>query len=144
MKVEILRDHQIDPGDVIRRSPVCDQPKANDILRVYILNSAEFWVGKVDGEIACIFGLIPPTLLEDSAYLWLLTTNTIEEHTFMFVRHSQRWMEEALNRYKFIHGHVAQDNVKAKRWLRWLGARILDPEGGRQAFEIRKSKQWTR
>jgi len=142
MKAEILRDYQIDISDVLRRSPVKDQPQANDILRVYIINSVEFWVGKIDGEIACIFGLIPPTILSDSAYMWLLTTDLVEEHTFMFVRHSQQWMEGALNRYKSIHGHVAIDNFKAKRWLRWLGARILDSEGGSQAFEIRK-RQWT-
>lgn len=142
MRVEIVQDQDVDIIDVIRRSTVRDVPHSKDVLRVYILNSIEFWVGKVDGEIACVFGLIPPSLLADSAYLWLLTTDVVDANTFLFIRHSRRWIENNLKRYKCINGHVLPDNKKAKRWLRLLGAKIYEPEGGRQAFVIR-NKKWT-
>ena len=138
MTVQILRDIEVDLADVIRRSPVANIPHANDILRAFILQSLELWVGKIDGKIACVFGLIPPTILSDTAYLWLLTTDAVDEHTFRFVRHSQRWMEEVLNRYSGVQGHVEQYNRKAIRWLKWLGAEIDPPVGGQHAFWIRK------
>lgn len=138
MKVQILRDSQIDIGDVVMRSPVADDPESIMILRGFIFRSSEFWVGKVEGKTACIFGLIPPSILSDTAYLWLLTTDAVDENTFLFVRHSQQWMEQALKRYSVIHGHVAQYNRKAKRWLEWLGAEINpSAEGGRHAFVIK-------
>lgn len=142
MRVEIVQQEDVDLVEVIKKSTVKDVPHADDVLRVYILNSVEFWVGKIDGEIACVFGLIPPSLLADSAYLWLLTTDTVEANTFLFIRHSQRWIEDNLKRYKRIHGHVLCDNESGKRWLRFLGAKFYEPEGGRQAFEIR-NKRWT-
>lgn len=142
MRVEIVQDEDVNIVEVIKKSTVRDLPHSADVLRVYILNSVEFWVGKIDGEIACVFGLMPPSLLADSAYLWLLTTEVVDANTFLFIRHSQRWIEENLKRYKLLRGHVLATNQQAKRWLRFLGARIFEPEGGRHAFEIR-NKKWT-
>lgn len=90
-------------------------------------NSSRIWVGEDDGKIIAVWGLIPPTLMSEVAYLWLFTTKHLAGHVFIFVRHSQRAVEEMLTEYPTIVGHTAIDNRKAQQWLRWLGAEFGEP-----------------
>ena len=128
-----------DVHEIIRRSPISHIPDADKTLRECMYRSTDVRCGMVDGVIACMCGLIPPTLLSDKAYLWLLTTDIVAEHKFLFVRHSQRYVEEALKEFPIIVGNCAINNHSAIRWLRWLGAEF-DTEivNGHFGFVIRK------
>lgn len=116
-----------------RLSPV-DQETMQRTMR----NSSHIWVGDNEGVILATWGLIPPTLLSDRAYLWLFTTEHLATHQFMFIRHSQRVIQEALAEYPIICGNTLRDNCKAIRWLRWLGAEFTEiPNSPTLAFEIK-------
>ena len=136
--VRVAAQNSTDMLDVIRRSPVCESADAVKILNDWWLASDKVWAGMVDGEIACLWGLAPPTFLSDNAYLWLLTTDLIQEHKFLFIRYSQRYIEEMLKVYPQIIGHVAIDNYQATKWIRWLGAKLGEPENGFRPFTIRR------
>lgn len=92
-----------------------------------IRNSTRIWVGTGGDNLVAMWGLIPPTLMGDAAYLWLYTTKHLQEHTFAFIRHSQRAVEEMLECYPVIRGHTLTINQRAVQWLRWLGAEFDDP-----------------
>jgi hypothetical protein len=100
--------------------------------------SSAIWVGLIDDQLACIWGLIPPSLMSNQAYLWLYTTDVIKEHQFILVRHSQLVMEEILKRYKSVVGHVlvGKGDSKSVRWLKWLGAKFGEPDGQGVPFRI--------
>jgi hypothetical protein len=100
--------------------------------------STAIWVGYIDEQIACIWGLIPPTFLSGQAYLWFLTTDVIKEHQFILVRHSQLVMEKMLEAYPSIVGHATVGDKKAIRWLKWLGAEFGYPQGTGVPFRINK------
>lgn len=100
--------------------------------------SAEINTGVIHGKLCCIWGLIPPTLLSDQAYLWLYTTEAMKDHEFLFVRHSQKELERILKEYSSIVGFVHADAETSKRWLKWLGAVFGEPDGKRIPFRIRK------
>lgn len=123
-------------SDVVSRSMHAGEPEAEHVLRQCILRSTEMRYGLVDGEVACMWGLIPPTLLSTTAYLWLFTTHLVDEHKFLFVRHSQRYIEEALKTYPVVIGDVAADNHPARKWLSWLGAQFSTPDRGMIRFAI--------
>lgn len=125
-------------AEIFKRSPVKHIPKGDELLRKCVYRSTDVRYGFVNGECACVWGLIPPTLLSNSAYLWLLTTDLVEQHKFLFVRHSQRWMEEALCTYPIIIGDWVPGDPSARRWLEWLGAKFGPLDGGRHQFMIRK------
>ena len=138
MIVKIVQDDRVDVLDVIRRSAYATDPKAERSLSSYILSSTEVWVGYADDEVACVCGLIAPTILSDRAYLWLITTSLVDEHTFLFVRHSQMWMKQLRKRYALITGDVDKHNERAQQWLRWLGADLGWPlPDGKIPFQIR-------
>src|SRR5881392_2422794 len=71
-----------------------------------LVMSANMWIGLVDGGLMCIWGLIPPTLLSNQAYLWLYTTDLLKKHQFVLVRHSQLVIKEALKEYSSVCGHA--------------------------------------
>lgn len=104
-------------------------------------NSSHVWVGYSATDVLAFWGLIPPTLLSDRAYLWLYTTEHMQGHQFMFIRWSQRAVEEMLHEYPLIVGHCAVGATKSIRWLRWLHAQFEEPQGQLIPFTI-KASSW--
>lgn len=94
------------------------------------------WIGYIRERPVCAFGLVPPTLLADRAYLWLYASPAVEEFKFAFVRHSQLVMEDMLTLYPAIYGVTRADNPRAIRWLKWLGATYAQPQNGLIPFQI--------
>lgn len=107
-------------------------------------NSSRVWLGEDEGRVIAVWGLIPPTLMSDIAYLWLFTTKNLTRHTFIFIRHSQRAVQEMLEDFPVIVGHAELTNRKSIQWLKWLGAEFGDPVSDRAIpFTITaKAKQW--
>lgn len=94
----------------------------SEALREALSRSQTVYQGKIDGEVACIWGLVPPTVMSDQAYIWLHTTEVADKHTFILVRYSQIMVAEILKEYESIVGHCRVDDERAIRWMRWLGA----------------------
>lgn len=129
-------------ADVVGRSPISNIAEAERTLIGFICSSDATWVGRVDDKVACVWGLMQPSLLSDRAYLWLLTTDIVDEHPFLLVRHSQRWIEDMLRTYSCISGDVHIEDQRALRWIKWLGAVFGEPEGMKIPFQIR-ARKWT-
>lgn len=119
-------------GNAIRITP--DELRRFDRI---IGATANVWAGYVDGELLAIWGLVTPTLLSDSAYLWLFTTDSVGEHEFVLVRRSQIAIKEMLKRYPRIIGHCVADAERSIRWLKWLGATFGELDGDLRPFVIR-------
>lgn len=135
--IEFAQNGDVDVLDVIRRSPVSDTHGAAELLRASVMRSAELWVGYVDRQIACVVGIMGPTILSDVGYIWMLHTDLALEHQFIFVRRSQLWVEKLMERYQTVSGHCKVDNFSGQRWLRWLGAEFDYTEGGMIPFVIK-------
>ena len=127
-------------------------PEAKELIRDIVLDenggkamdfcllmSTVIWAGFIDKGLACIWGVIPPTLMSSQAYLWLYTTDLIKEHQFILVRHSQLVIEEILKEYPSIVGHAIIVSSKSIRWLKWLGARFGTPQGTALPFRITRN-----
>jgi hypothetical protein len=100
--------------------------------------SSQIFRGVIDDQIACVWGFIPPSMLSDKAYIWLYTDEKVKDHQFIFIRHSQRVIEDMLEIYPTIVGDAFVENRKAIRWLKWLGAEFSEPVGKKLPFVIRK------
>jgi hypothetical protein len=112
------------------------RPEHELMLYQCITCSTMTWVGYVEDIPACMWGLIPPTLLSDRAYLWLLVTELVRDHQFCFVRHSQLEMAKMLEKYPTIVGHCDRSHKDSMRWLRWLGAKFDETPGQYATFTI--------
>lgn len=138
MRVDIKMFGDFDVADVVNRSPIAQVPGAGAELAVFVDKSSLVWIGEIDGTVACVWGVIQQTILSDRAYLWLLATELIDDHKFIFIRHSQRCVETLLGRFSLIVGHCHVHNARAMKWLKWLGAEFGDLDGLKVPFQIRK------
>lgn len=102
----------------------------------YCQTLGEVWIGYVDGEFVCCWGLIPPSFLSNQVYLWMWAPEHMK-HQFTFIRQSQIQVQRMLEVYDRIVGECIQTNRSAQRWLRWLGAEFGNPSGGKISFVIR-------
>jgi hypothetical protein len=129
-----------------------DEPRLSDVIRAsvdmsdkdakiidYCHNiSMTTWVGYNDERLVCAWGIIPPSILSDEVYLWLHVTGAIRTSQFLFVRHSQMFIQKTLKEYKAIVGHVKADATGSKRWLKWLGAEFYPGKNGYLNFRIER------
>lgn len=112
-------------------------PKEAAIFSRFVSMTTVLWAGLYRGQVKAVWGLIPPVMALDSAYLWLHVVEHIDDCEFLFVRHSQKAVDEALKRYPEIVGHCLGADMKAQRWLKRLGAEFKKPQGGAVQFTIR-------
>jgi hypothetical protein len=136
MQISVHEAKKADLYDVLENSTVRIE-NSRKVMDFCHNQSSMCWTGFVDDSPVCVWGLIPPSLLSDQAYLWLLTTPAVKDHRFIFVRHSQRWMQEMLKEYSIIVGHCQIGADESIRWLRWLGATFGEPQDNRLPFVIR-------
>jgi hypothetical protein len=131
MKISIVpaKDVDVDYRDVLRRSAFGTMPNALETVAKFVNGSTCTFIGYSDDLVACVYGLITPTLLSDRAHMWLLTTDVVSDHKFVFVRHSQVVIEAILERYSQIVGETSVKDEKAVRWMKWLGAEFAYPDG---------------
>jgi hypothetical protein len=131
MRISIVpaKDVDVDYEDVLRRSASGDAPNALEIMAKFIAGSTCTFVGYADDMVACVYGLITPTLLSDRAHMWLLTTDVVSDHKFVFIRHSQVVIEAILEKYSQVVGETSVKDEKALRWMKWLGAEFTYPSG---------------
>jgi len=108
----------------------------HEVLYACTPASSDLWVGYVDGVPVCAWGLVPPSILSDRAYLWLFASERVDEHKFLFVRYSQRVMEHLKGLYPVLYGTCDLCNPRAIRWLQWLGAEFDPPVGDKALFHI--------
>ena len=109
-----------------------------EIFNRFVSASAFVYSGIVNDKVVCLWGLIPPTLLSDQAYLWLHTTPAAEEHQFILVRRGQIEMKKMLEEYPKIVGHCEVQATRSIRWLKWLGAKFGEAEGSLVPFIINR------
>jgi hypothetical protein len=102
--------------------------------------SGQAWAGYIDGRFICCWGLVPPSVFSNTAYLWMhfSSAETTWVDLFVFIRRSQIEIQRMLRRYETITGDCEITNDKALRWLRWLGAEFFAPHRGLRPFVIRR------
>lgn len=137
ISVRLTKDLKVDYNDVLSHCPVAQVPNAMDYLNRYISLSAVTYVGYIKGEVACLYGLKPPSILSTSkAFMWLITTDIVDENKFEFIRHSEVVIENVLKEFESIYGETYVNDTRAFKWLRWLGAVYLDYKGELVPFYI--------
>lgn len=89
--------------------------------------SRETFVGLVDGEPICAFGIGQRTLMDNVGIPWLLGTPEIRKHPRPFLRVSKNWIERAAQDYVRLENWVDVRHTRAVKWLKWLGFTLEEP-----------------
>lgn len=125
-------------GPVLAKKIKLKDPATDRIMKNCLQYSQVVWESCIDGEGACIWGMISLTLFSTRAYIWLHTTEVADKHTFLIVRKSRLMLDEMLKEYSELCGHCKVEDWRAIRWLKWLGAVFGESDGVKISFCIRK------
>lgn len=78
-------------------------------------------------EPAMIFGAAPWPGLPHKAYPWMLATRRFDDHGIHLLRFARRFLGTMQRTYRELENHVHADNVRAVRFLEWLGFTVEAP-----------------
>ena len=103
--------------------PVCP----THALIVSVGGATEAWTGRADGEIICMWGVNPTTLIGLTGVPWMLGSELVAQHWRVFLRENKRWVAHALRLFPILWNLVDARYAEAIAWLRWLGFAIGEP-----------------
>lgn len=83
--------------------------------------SSEAYAGFVQGELAALFGVRRLSLVSGAGSPWLLTGEAVARHPRAFLKASRGILDVWRRDYVWLGNWVDARNLKAKRWLDWLG-----------------------
>lgn len=86
------------------------------------------WTGTclIDEVPVCMFGVAAVDILAGMGQPWLVTSNAVARHERMFLRRCRAVVDAMLRSYPRLTNIVHDDNVRAIKWLRWLGFEFKD------------------
>jgi len=95
-------------------------------LRVSVVS----YTGIVDGEPVCMFGVAPYSFLAGQGIPWMVSARGIDNKRLQ--RAVMQVSREVVDDFKvlfpsLLFNTVDDRNTSAKRWLKWLGFKLLDP-----------------
>lgn len=98
-------------------------------VRESVAASALCLAARLDGELACIFGVAPlgSLLTAEAGIPWLLGTPTMDRSRLVFVRESRSYIARMLTLYPLLRNVVHADNARAVAWLRRAGFNVGEP-----------------
>lgn len=132
MKIyDVSEDHIRDTASNMRDG---DRKECLDILglspynavKQSVLQSEEAYTGWRDGILG-IIGVVPPSLLGDTAQPWMLTTNQLTKSPRVILKFTKPFIKRWLERYPRLVNYVDAEYTAALRWAKWSGFTIHEP-----------------
>lgn len=84
---------------------------------------ADVWV--VEGKITAIFGV---TEWGKDNIIWMIATDEFEKHTRTFKDGCKEVFSKMIEGHDYLYNYVHAKHKRAIKWLKWLGAEILEPK----------------
>ncbi|MEF9601185.1 hypothetical protein O4J55_02185 [Paracoccus sp. PXZ] len=96
-----------------------------DLLRL-AAQSRRCRAAYMDGDLVCIFGVKPATALSYTGFPWAMMTRAVDRPQVRreFVAGSRVGVEWLGQDFRRLWNLVAEENLVARRWLRWIGFRF--------------------
>ena len=90
--------------------------------------SAAAWAGLANGELVCLFGVVPVSLVGVTGIPWLLGSDAVTRYGRPFLRRNRTYLREMLREFPVLRNVVDARNTVSIRWLEWLGFTFGAPQ----------------
>jgi hypothetical protein len=97
------------------------------VLVESVERSTYAWAGLADGNLVCLFGVCPMTLVGVTGVPWLLGSDAVCAYSRPFLRRNRAFVHAMLKEYPVLRNVVDARNAVSIRWLRWLGFTLGEP-----------------
>jgi hypothetical protein len=132
--VEIRSATVADALALVLRQADCEEVETltgrdpHEALVESVERSAAAWAGLADGELVCLFGVVPLTLVGITGIPWLLGAESVTRYGRPFLRRNRAWLREMLREFPVLRNVVDARNTVSIRWLAWLGFTLGTPQ----------------
>jgi hypothetical protein len=128
----------VEPGDAEELAPRLRQADLEEIaaasgrapvevLRVSAAMSTHSWAVEIDGELACLMGVTPVSIVSGIGCPWLLGSDAVPRHAGAFIKQTLVYIPLMLEAYPHLFNFVDARNTKAIRWLKRAGFNVMEP-----------------
>lgn len=122
-----------------------DGDNVRDILETTPDLEHNAWVWERQGKVHAIFGVNPIKDHDKVGIIWMLATESFDEHFMAFAAACRVVVDEMIKGYKYVFNFVYVENRKSIKWLKWLGfdVRAAEPIGVNGA-KFHRFEMWTK
>lgn len=92
-----------------------------------LAGAQESWTYRAEGQIVCMAGITPLSLIGRTGVPWLLGSELVIRHRRSFMVETRRAVARWLTHFDVLTNIVDARYDAAIRWLGWLGFEIGDP-----------------
>ena len=92
-----------------------------EAARRSVAQSLLCWSAFADGEMVCIMGCAPISLVSGIGSPWMLATPLLDAHHRVLVRLTPRYIASMLKAFPHLVNHAHAENTTSVRWLKRLG-----------------------
>lgn len=128
----------VEPGDAEELAPRLRQADLDEIAAVSgraprealegsVAMSTHSWAVEIDGELACLMGVTPVSILAGIGCPWLLGSDAVARHAGAFIKQTLVYIPLMLEAYPHLFNLVDARNTKAIRWLKRAGFNVMEP-----------------
>ena len=110
-----------------------DDPLLLPCLGDVVKASQGIWAGFWDGELVAMWGLVPESLLSDTAYIWSYTTPVVTRCKKTFLKVTKAWIKARQEEYPRL---VGLTNCKTS-FIKHIGADFGGETAGLTSFIVR-------
>lgn len=82
------------------------------------------YTGLLDGVPVCMWGVAPVCLLNRLGAPWMVGTSDLDDNALAFLRVCRAPLLELFGEYDRLENYVDARNVKAIRWLKFMGFKV--------------------
>lgn len=96
-------------------------------LEMSFKSSTVCWVGLVNNEPICLFGVSPASFFSPGkGRPWMIGAKSLDKHAIIFLRRCKRQVEQMAALYPHLENYVDSRNTLSIRWLEWLGFTLCE------------------
>ena len=85
-------------------------------------------VALFDGVPVAAFGVYPTNPFAKVGCIWMLTTKVTQQHKYYTGKKSRAGIQALLQDWDMLWNYVDAGNVQTIQWLKWMGAKVGEPE----------------
>lgn len=92
-----------------------------------LAGAREAWTYRADGQLVCMAGISPRSLIGRAGVPWLLGSELVVRHRRFFMVETRRVVAHWLTQFDSLTNIVDARYEAAVRWLGWLGFDVGEP-----------------
>jgi hypothetical protein len=100
---------------------------AEDVLVLAVAHAKQAHAWVLNGKLIAISGISGSLVDQAVGVIWMLASDEVDQFPRVLVKGQRQYVRDLLRGHDMLLNFVDNRNIKAQRWLRWLGFQIGEP-----------------